>query len=125
MTVTPERTDHYPSRGATETSLPRQDPVVWSEPDAPGPITAPDLASFERDGFLPIEELITPDEVAVYRRELDRVIEDPATRPDERAVIEPASDEIRSVFEIHKLSQVFADLVRDERVVGRARQILG
>jgi ectoine hydroxylase len=126
MTVTPEKTDDlYPSRGATEVSIPRRDPVVWSEPGAPGPITANDLAAFERDGFLAIDELITPDEVAVYRRELDRLINDPQVRADERSIIEPKSQEIRSVFEIHRISEVFAGLVRDPRVVGRARQILG
>ncbi len=125
MTITPERTDLYPSRGATEVSVPRQDPVVWSEPGTPGPITATGLASFERDGFLAVDELIAPDEVAVYRRELDRLIGDPAVRADERSIIEPKSQEIRSVFEVHRISEVFAALVRDPRVVGRARQILG
>jgi ectoine hydroxylase len=125
MTVTEKAGDLYPSRGAAEVSVPRQDPVVWSEPGTSGPITAPDLESFERDGFLAIEELIAPDEVAVYRRELDRLVDDPAVRADERSIIEPKSQEIRSVFEVHRLSEVFASLVRDERVVGRARQILG
>ncbi|GHJ38436.1 ectoine hydroxylase [Streptomyces sp. TS71-3] len=126
MTVTPEKTnDLYPSRGATEVSTPRQDPVVWSEPGAPGPIGGQDLASLERDGFLAIDQLITPDEVATYRAELDRLVADPGIRADERSIIEPQSQEIRSVFEIHKISEVFANLVRDERVVGRARQILG
>ena len=126
MTVIPERTeDLYPSRGATEVALERQDPVVWSEPGAPGPISAADLEAYERDGFLAVDQLITPDEVALYRRELDRLIADPKVRADERSIVEPASQEIRSVFEIHKLSEVFANLVRDERVVGRARQILG
>ncbi|MCX4879903.1 ectoine hydroxylase [Streptomyces sp. NBC_00847] len=118
-------TDLYPSRGATEVSVPRQDPVVWGAPDAPGPIPATGLQSFERDGFLAIEELITDDEVAVCHQELERLIADPAIRADERSIIEPKSKEIRSVFEVHKISEVFARLVRDERVVGRARQILG
>ncbi|GHH73686.1 ectoine dioxygenase [Streptomyces sulfonofaciens] len=126
MTVTPEKTnDLYPSRGATEVSTPRQDPVVWSDPDAPGPIGAQDLHSYERDGFLAVEELITPDEVATYRAELDRLVSDPRIRADERSIVEPKSREIRSVFEVHRISEVFAELVRDERVVGRARQILG
>ncbi|MFF2655056.1 ectoine hydroxylase [Streptomyces sp. NPDC058045] len=126
MTVTPEKiTDLYPSRGAAEVSVPRQDPVVWSEPGEPGPIEPADLLSFERDGFLPIESLLTDDEVAVYKRELDRLVTDPAIRADERSIVEPMSQEIRSVFEVHRISEVFAGLVRDERVVGRARQILG
>ncbi|MGW4274079.1 ectoine hydroxylase [Streptomyces seoulensis] len=117
--------DLYPTRGAAEVSVPRQDPVVWGSPDTPGPIANADLQAFERDGFLPVDQLITDDEVAVYRRELDRLVADPAIRADERSVVEPQSQEIRSVFEVHRISEVFANLVRDERVVGRARQILG
>ncbi|MCS0603227.1 ectoine hydroxylase [Streptomyces sp. LP11] len=117
--------DLYPTRGTTEVTAPRQDPVVWGSPDAPGPIATADLQAFERDGFLAVDQLITPDEVEVYRRELDRLVTDPAVRADERSIVEPQSKEIRSVFEVHRISEVFAKLVRDERVVGRARQILG
>ncbi|AOR35056.1 ectoine hydroxylase [Streptomyces fodineus] len=118
-------TDLYPTRGTTEVAVPRQDPVVWGSPDTPGPIATADLQAYERDGFLAIEELITPDEVEVYKRELDRLVTDPAIRADERSIVEPKSKEIRSVFEVHRSSEVFANLVRDPRVVGRARQILG
>ncbi|MCX4232695.1 MULTISPECIES: ectoine hydroxylase [Streptomyces] len=118
-------TDLYPSRGTSEVSVPRQDPVVWSEPGAPGPIPAADLQGYERDGFLAVEQLIDDEEVALYRAELERMVTDPAVRADERSIIEPQSQEIRSVFEVHKTSEIFAQLVRDERVVGRARQILG
>lgn len=126
MTTAPERTiDLYPTRGATEVAIERQDPVVWSKPGAPGPIGSQDLADYERDGFLAIDQLITPDEVKVYRGELERLIADPEIRSNPRSIVEPASQEIRSVFEVHKLSEIFAGLVRDPRVVGRARQILG
>lgn len=124
MTTAPVK-DLYPTRGATEVTVPRQDPVVWGSPDTPGPITAAELQGYERDGFLAIDQLITPDEVEVYKRELDRLVTDPAIRADERSIVEPKSKEIRSVFEVHKISEVFANLVRDPRVVGRARQILG
>ncbi|MFJ6698467.1 ectoine hydroxylase [Streptomyces sp. NPDC091272] len=116
--------DLYPTRGATEVTTPRQDPVLWV-PDAEGPISAGDLSGFERDGFLTVDQLISDDEVALYRAELDRMVADPAVRADERSIIEPKSQDVRSVFEVHKLSTVFAQLVRDPRVVGRARQILG
>ena len=123
--TTDVRVDPYPSRGAAELATPRQDPVIWSAPGAPGPVTAKDLQGYERDGFLTVDRLIAPDEVAVYLAELDRLIADPAVRADERSVIEPASQKVRSVFEVHRISEVFAGLVSDERVVGRARQILG
>ncbi|MER5481021.1 ectoine hydroxylase [Streptomyces sp. NPDC002734] len=118
-------TDLYPTRGAQEVTVPRQDPVVWGSPDAPGPIQPQDLGAFERDGFLAVDQLITPEEVQVYRRELDRLVADPEIRADERSIVEPRTQEIRSVFEVHRISELFARLVADERVVGRARQILG
>ncbi|MBA0050472.1 ectoine hydroxylase [Streptomyces sp. AJS327] len=126
MTTAPERTvDLYPTRGATEVATPRQDPVVWSEPGTRGPLGAAELAGYERNGFLTVDQLITPDEVAVYRAELERLTSDPVLRADERSIVEPASQDIRTVFEVHRISEVFAGLVRDPRVVGRARQILG
>ncbi|MFH0244916.1 ectoine hydroxylase [Streptomyces sp. HK10] len=126
MTTAPERiADLYPTRGASEVITPRQDPTVWSAPGTPGPIETADLESYGRDGFLAIDQLITPDEVEVYNRELNRLVSDPLIRADERSIVEPKSQEIRSVFEVHKISEVFAGLVRDPRVVGRARQILG
>jgi ectoine hydroxylase len=124
-TTTTNVTDLYPTRGATEVATPRQDPVVWGSPDTPGPVSQGDLQALDRDGFLAIDQLIGPDEVEVYQRELERLTTDPAIREDERSIVEPQSKEIRSVFEVHRISEVFAKLVRDERVVGRARQILG
>jgi ectoine hydroxylase len=118
-------TDLYPTRGDREAMTPRQDPVVWGAPDAPGPLQPQDLGAFERDGFLAVDQLITPEEVQVYRRELDRLVADPQIRADERSIVEPRTQEIRSVFEVHRISELFAALVADERVVGRARQILG
>ncbi|ARQ71407.1 ectoine hydroxylase [Streptomyces marincola] len=126
MTTAPERTaDLYPTRGATEVTTPRQDPVVWSEPGAPGPFSTDELAGFERDGFAAVDQLITPEEVLAYRAELDRLVTDPDIRADERSIVEPSSQEIRSVFEVHKISEKFAGLVRDPRLLDRARQILG
>ncbi|MEU0396730.1 ectoine hydroxylase [Streptomyces sp. NPDC006208] len=125
MTTAPARTDLYPTRGPQELTTPRRDPVVWSAPGTPGPIETSGLMAFERDGFLTVDQLIGEDEVAVYRAELDRLVNDPEIRADERSIIEPTSQDVRSVFEVHKLSELFEALVRDERVVGRARQILG
>ncbi|TSB25537.1 ectoine hydroxylase [Streptomyces sp. NBC_01525] len=126
MTIAPERTaDLYPSRGTSEVITPRKDPVVWSQSGAAGPFQPSELSDFERDGFFAIGELLTADEVAVYRTELDRLVGDPEMRANPRSIVEPKSQSVRSVFEVHKISEVFARLVSDPRVVGRARQILG
>ncbi|WP_455355847.1 ectoine hydroxylase [Streptomyces sp. SYSU K217416] len=118
-------TDLYPTRGATEVTVPRQDRVVWQGPGTPGPFRPSELAGFERDGFAAVPQLIRPDEVELYHAELERLIADPAVRADQRSIIEPKSQDVRSVFEVHRISEVFANLVRDPRVVDRARQILG
>lgn len=117
--------DLYPTRTPEPVLTPRQDPVVWSPLGTQGPISPDDLAGFERDGFLTVDQLVTPEEVATYRAELDRLAADPAVRADERSIIEPKSDDVRSIFEVHRLSGVFAALARDPRVLDRARQILG
>ncbi|MET9764113.1 ectoine hydroxylase [Streptomyces sp. NPDC006372] len=110
--------DLYPTRGPAEVITPRRDPVVWGQP-------SPDLESYERDGFLTDGHLLTDDETETYRAELDRLLHDPKLRTDERRIVEPRTQEVRSVFEVHKISEVFANLVRDERVAGTARRILG
>ena len=117
--------DAYPTRKAAEAALLyRQDPVVYGAPED-GPIDGATLDSFEADGFLTVDQLIAPEEVEDYRAELRRLSADPQVLADERTVTERGSDEVRSIFEIHKISEVFASLVRDPRVVGRARQLLG
>ncbi|MDX2707113.1 ectoine hydroxylase [Streptomyces sp. PA03-6a] len=118
-------TDLYPTRGTAEVMTPRQDPAVWGGPGTSGPIQPSELRDFDRDGFLPVDAIIGPEDVARYRAELERLCADPAVRADERSIVEAKSQDIRSVFEVHKISPVFAELVRDPRVVGRARQILG
>ncbi|NYE45266.1 ectoine hydroxylase [Spinactinospora alkalitolerans] len=116
--------DDYPTRKSTEPALLyRKDPVVWGGDE--GPIDQGTLHGFEENGYLQDEELITPAELEKYREELRRLSLDEELKRDERVVVERKSDEVRSVFEVHTISEVFADLVRDPRVVGRARQILG
>ncbi|MHA4817899.1 ectoine hydroxylase [Streptomyces aculeolatus] len=123
--ASPTVTDLYPTRGADEVSTPRQDPVVWSEPGADGPIPPWELEGYERNGYLTVDQLITAEEVETYRAELDRLVADPQIRADARSIVEPSTQTVRSIFEIHKISDVFGKLVRDERVLERARQILG
>jgi ectoine hydroxylase len=117
--------DAYPTRVAAEPAfLPRAEPVVWGSV-GDGPIDADTLAGFEANGFLGVDQLVTPDELETYRAELGRLSTDPALKADPRTVVEKNSDEVRSIFEVHEISDVFAELVADPRVAGRARQLLG
>jgi ectoine hydroxylase len=121
----PGPSDHYPTRKAGEPALLyRTDPIVYGGPDD-GPIDAETLASFEEKGYLTVEALLDAEEIERYRTELRRLAEDEKVRADERTVTERGSGEVRSIFEVHRVSDVFAELTTDPRVVGRARQILG
>ena len=126
MTAALDRTvDIYPTRLGTEPKeIAREDAVVWGE-SGDGPIGAETLAAFDDAGYLTVDSLVTPEEVDRFRAELKRLSDDPEVRADERTIIEASSQEVRSIFEVHRISEVFADIVRDPRVVGRARQILG
>jgi ectoine hydroxylase len=83
------------------------------------------LTGFDEKGYLTVEDLVTPEEVELFRAELRRLSDDPVVRADERTIVERQSQEVRSIFEVHKVSDVFAKIANDPRVVGRARQLLG
>jgi ectoine hydroxylase len=118
--------DRYFTRVAPVPELvERVEPTVWGGPAGAGMFGAQELAAHERDGFVQVPQLLSPDEVAGYAAELDRLATDPVVREDERCIVEKASNEVRSIFEVHRVSDAIARLVADERVAGRARQILG
>jgi ectoine hydroxylase len=118
--------DRYYTRVAPRpTLIERTEPAVWGDHASAGMFGAQELGAHERDGFVTIPQLLTPEEVAGYAAELDRLATDPTVRADDRTVVEKTSQEVRSIFEVHRVSAAIARLVSDERVVGRARQILG
>ncbi|GGK91313.1 ectoine hydroxylase [Nocardia jinanensis] len=114
------RIDRYPTRTAERLPLQeRHDATVW------GRIGNAELAAFDTDGFAIMDRLLAPEEVAEYAAEIDRLASDPDLRGDDRLIVEKSSQQVRSVFEVHKLSPAVAELVRESRVVDLARQVLG
>lgn len=124
MTTSPTRVDAYPTRrGDAPDLLPHVDPVVY--PSAGGRLVLEQLAAFERDGFLTFDALLAPDEVGALRDEVERLATSPEVVGSERVVREPDSDEVRSVFEVHRVSDLVARFVADDRLAGLARHVLG
>ncbi|MGO4615102.1 ectoine hydroxylase [Nocardia sp. 2YAB30] len=114
------RFDRYPTRlGVPAPHLERADPTVW------GTVDSKELAAFDADGFAILDALLTPAEVADFSAEIHRLAGDPALRDDDRLIVEKSSNRVRSIFEVHKLSSAVAELAREERVAGLARQVLG
>jgi ectoine hydroxylase len=116
--------DRYPTRGRESSVVERKDPTVWPGVTS-GPESAEDLAAHEAKGFHTVEGLLSPAEVQTYWQELERLCRDPKMRSDKRTIVEKSSDEVRSIFEVHRISDLIAELVRDPRILDRARQILG
>lgn len=121
--------DQYPTRiTGTPTPMVRPDPTVWptrgqERPD--GPFDAATLAAYNADGCTIVQGLLSPAEVDAYFAELVRLTSDDDLRSDERTVVEKESNEVRSIFAVHEISPLIAELVRDPRVADRARQVLG
>ncbi|WP_265520263.1 ectoine hydroxylase [Oerskovia flava] len=125
QTAETARRDLYPTRVTTSAgTIAREHPTVWGT-EADGPFDAAALAAHAERGFTVLEEVLTADEVVAYRQELTRLTTTPAVVADERTVTEQSSGEVRSVFEVQRLSPAIDALSRDPRILGRARQLLG
>ena len=125
MTMTrAAQTDNYPTRTVQRTELiERVDPTVWSTD--PGPMDSAELAAHDADGYTIIPDLLSPAEVQTFWQELGRLSSDPELVADERTIVEKQSQQVRSIFEVHLISGLIAELVRDPRILDRARQVLG
>ena len=117
--------DRYPSRvDGRIRRIARQEPVVWGDVHD-GPLTKADLAQFEAEGFVVLEDLLGATEVEDLLLEVERLSHLEELDDDERLVSEPDTGAVRSVFEVHELSPVFGALCEDTRLRDPARQILG
>ncbi len=117
--------DDYPTRVSDRpTMIERVHPTAWPGITS-GPASRADIDAYDRNGYLQIPGLLDPDEIARYWDELGRLSTDPAIRADHRTIVEKESADVRSIIEVHKISDVIAGLARDPRVLGRAQQLLG
>lgn len=117
--------DLYPSRvSSTPNITSRLDPVIWGDIGAEAPPPSADVVSYDREGFLYLESFFPESEVEEMQDELARLRDDASIRACEETFTEPGSDEVRSIFDIHILSPVFAKIANDERLTAIARFIL-
>lgn len=118
--------DIYASRNDRASAIiARQDPVVYEAGAYAAALSPKQVASYERDGFLVLENVFSPAEVQLFVDEVRRMSLDPAIVGLDEAITEPGSQAVRSIFRVHELSPMVARLARDPRLVHIARQILG
>jgi ectoine hydroxylase len=115
--------DEYPtrSRAKCESSV-RPDPVVWGSA-TDGPLDAAAVAEYDRRGFHTAEALLAANDVGNLLEETSRLGRE--LGDDERVVREQGSGDVRSVFDVHRLSDLVGSIVRRPEITGIARQLLG
>jgi ectoine hydroxylase len=80
---------------------------------------------YAADGFLLLDQLVDETTVAALGAEVDRLVGAPELADAEEVVREPDSDEVRSIFAVHRISPLVATLVASDTLAGVARQLLG
>jgi ectoine hydroxylase len=120
--------DEYITRtGEKRAMFPRRDPVVHTRSQArwDGPLGEEALSRYERDGFLWFEGFFSQERMEPFFDELADMSNDSEMLNSRQVIKDPEADVVRSVFAMHELSERFAALTRDPRILGMIRQLLG
>ncbi len=117
--------DVYPTRlRDREAMMDRQDPVLWTEWHKDAPISKEQAASYDRNGYLILRDVFSPDEVRALI-DASAALRSGDLGENEDVVTEPDSGEVRTVFRLIENSPAFARLARDSRLAGIAQFLLG
>jgi len=114
--------DPYHSRTSDQWDVAsRVDPVVS---DAPGPLTTDEVWNYGHEGFLFVPGLFSQQEVDELLAESQLLADN---WPDDcpGIVREPGSDAVRSIFRLHRVSELYQKLFSDKRLLDIARQLIG
>lgn len=117
--------DLYPSRVEPRPSLlPRHDPVVHGRWAPGAALNAEQTEFYDTNGYLVLEDVFDPAEIALLQSEAMDLLGNPAGLDPETVITERNSDEVRSIFAIHKQNQLLGRLAADSRIAGVARFLL-
>eukprot|EP00873_Tetraselmis_striata_P032132 jgi/Tetstr1/452396/TSEL_039432.t1 len=118
------RSDAYPTRLAEENWLERKDPVFWGNWTPQAPLTRAQTEEFDKNGFLVLNNVFSPAEVAKLQAESRRLRSGEAGLNSDNVVTEPDSDAVRTIFRLEDESTLFNRVARDERIAGKIRFLL-
>lgn len=124
--------DSYPSRnGQPSRLIARQDPVVYAPRSEPAPIDTALVDSYEKNGFVILDDVFTPQEIRRFQDELDRLrhaaSQDcfaPSEGGDSEVITESDSQAVRSIFRIHDSNALFKTVAGDSRLTCVAQYLL-
>lgn len=103
----------------------RNEPVLYDHGAVLPALNQAQREAYGSNGFLFLPELFSREEVDRLYREMQGMREDFTGQARKEVIAEPGSGEVRSIFNVHRLNDLFANLVRDPRVLNVAREILG
>ncbi|MGC4935445.1 phytanoyl-CoA dioxygenase family protein [Gordonia sp. DT30] len=127
MPITDTRTanrpvDVYRTRLARRSQVePRPHPALWNR-DPGGPLGTDELRTYDRRGYHCAEAVLNSNDIENCLAEAEEI----ATRlgEDDRIVRESSNGDVRSIFAVHHLSAVIAEICARDEIVGVAQQIL-
>jgi len=118
--------DVYPTRKSSEPALlERKDPVVYQSRLNQSEIGTTELSFYEQNGYLFLESFFQEEEVAEFKQETKRLLTEARGSDRPEVILEPESEEVRSVFAVHKDDVFFQKLANSPRLLSIVKQILG
>ncbi|UJF32348.1 ectoine hydroxylase [Paenibacillus hexagrammi] len=118
--------DIYPSRVFKEPRLlTRQDPVVYTTALHTSEINEEQLAFYDKNGYLFLDSFFDEAQVQQWREEMGLLWAESKTSDRPEVIREPSSDEIRSIFAVHRDHEVFKGIAEHPRIQAIIQQILG
>ncbi|MCV0366086.1 MAG: ectoine hydroxylase [Nitrosopumilus sp.] len=124
MSQSKSQFDFYPTRMNSESKIiPRTDPVVYS--DSYDDLSKEQVEFFENNGYLIFDDLFSSDEINKLFEELKSLSHDETKKKLPQFILEETHRDVRSIFEIHKISKIYGNLCRDKRILKKVQQLLG
>jgi ectoine hydroxylase len=118
--------DFYPSRIHSEPRLiERADPIVYNQNIQQNTISKEQLESYESNGYLFLENFFDADEMLDLQNELNLIWSQSGKKQNPEIIREPASQEVRSIFAIHRDNLKMKQLSQNEKILDIVTQILG
>lgn len=121
-----QRLDDYPTRKyAAPRLLERKDPVVHNKVLQQNEIGESELTFYEENGYLFLENFFDADELNTIQTEMKKLLLDSKGSKNAEVILEPESEEVRSIFAVHENNDCFKELAASPRLLAIIKQILG
>lgn len=120
--------DLYPSRNHSYSDIiARQDPVIHGDPLQAGecPLSDEQLANYKKNGFLMLENYFSEAEVKDMQQKIFELRDENIKNNASEIIREPESDDIRSIFAVHRDTNYFKELSESPKLRDIVNYLLG